>query len=193
MRTNDIRDELQDGVEDAKLPPIGMDGGFQPEPPKLFDPPPRLCEQGPCVNYHRMAIVMDSAKPKGDHVDDDGRIVGPAPEVRDHLLIHHYCYPTPGIETRLGSLPVVECNRWSPLSRAAGSVLERYQDDFLETDEGKAYRAELTAWADRQEKATADEQATIDEAARVIADAEKARASAQPTDTTPETPEGAAP
>jgi len=53
-----------------------------------------------------------------------------------HVQTHHYCYPDVGIEMPLGSLPVVECNRWEPEPAASGV------DARIE-----AYEAEVRAWA----------------------------------------------
>jgi hypothetical protein len=108
MRHNDAQESLADSVELATLPPIGADGHPQlapnaPTPPE----PPRLCEFGPCRNYHTFRIQLDAAQPLDPEAH--GRVT--------HAERHHYCYPTPGVETNLGSLPVLECNRWVPTSR----------------------------------------------------------------------------
>src|SRR6185295_2340607 len=112
MRSNDVRDDLQDGVESAALPPMAPDGGLELEPAEpLDDPPPRLCEAGPCRHYHRMAVQMDAQNPMAER--RDGQLVRHARVF--HTTVSHYCYPDVGIETNLGSLPVLECNRWVPI------------------------------------------------------------------------------
>ena len=61
MRRNDVQDELQEGFEIGPLPAVGPDGA--PDIPPLRDippPRPRLCEAGPCRNYHQFVIQLDA-------------------------------------------------------------------------------------------------------------------------------------
>jgi hypothetical protein len=121
MRSTDVRDDLQDGIDAAPLPPQAPDGGLEltrAEP--IEAAPPRLCEAGPCVHYHRLEVQMDAQNPMAER--RDGVLIKHARVF--HTTIHHYCYPDVGIETNLGSLPVLACNRWVPvmslLSRITG-------------------------------------------------------------------------
>lgn len=119
MRSSDVRDDLADGIDAAPLPPMGPDGGplllpTRPAPPL----PPRLCEAGPCARYHRLEIQMDAQNPMAEMVD--GKLVQHARVF--HTTTHHYCYPDVGIETNLGSLPVLACNRWAPVKKLLRST-----------------------------------------------------------------------
>lgn len=134
MRSNDLRDELQEGIEPAPMPPRAPDGGleFTPAVP-IEEGPPRLCESGPCRHYHRLDVQMDAANPRAERVN--GRLVRHAKVF--HVLVNHYCYPDVGIETNLGSMPVLSCNRWDPelgiLARLTGGVgraRRRYEREF---------------------------------------------------------------
>lgn len=107
MRHNDAQESLQDGFEVGPLPNMGADGSPQLEPVRAAPPDsPRLCAAGPCRNYHTFQIQLDAQNPidPGKH----GRVY--------HTEQHHYCYPTAGVETNLGSLPVLSCNRWVPIT-----------------------------------------------------------------------------
>ena len=73
-----------------------------------------------------------------------------------HVETHHYCYPDTGIEMNLGSLPVVECNRWEPVGY--GRKL------FWDSQDGRHHRAQLDAW----EAARAAEAAEVAEAQVLI-------------------------
>lgn len=180
MVKNDVQSDLADGFEPGPLPAMATDGGFAPPPPaKISDPPPRLCEQGPCACYHKIEIVMDSAKPIGAELDDQGRVTGPAPDVRGNIEIHHYCYPSVGIETRLGSLPVVGCNRWDPVL-ATAAALEQRRQEYLKTADGQRYLGELGDWEDRQKEAIDEEVKAAEDAAAVLAEAARAREAAPP-------------
>ncbi len=148
MRSRDVRDELQDGVDSAPLPPMGQDGGPALEPAApIQDPPPRLCEAGPCRHYHRFAVQLDAANPMAER--RDGKLIHHARVF--HVTTNHYCYPDVGIETNLGSLPVLECNRWVPIKgllRMRRTVLGEYQRD-------------LAAWHDAREREADELAATI--------------------------------
>ena len=115
MRSRDVQNEMIDDFEPTaglKLGPDGMQG--MPDRTDLPPEPPRLCLAGPCRHYHRMVIQLDAQQP-GPSVDADGTIRA-NPRVF-HPETHHYCYPDVGIETNLGAHPVLECNRWIPVSR----------------------------------------------------------------------------
>lgn len=105
MRHIDTQESLQDGIETGPLPAMGPDGSPLLEPARDLPPdPPRLCAYGPCRNYHTFKIQLDAQNPAD--VALHGRAF--------HTEQHHYCYPTVGVETNLGSLPVLECSRWTP-------------------------------------------------------------------------------
>lgn len=139
MRSNDVRDDFQDGIDAAPMPAMAPDGGlaFTPARP-ISEPPPRLCEVGPCRHYHRLAVQMDAANPMSER-HPDGSVVHHARLF--HTQVSHYCYPDVGIETELGSLPVIECNRWVPIGRL------RRPKALL-----RGYQRELAAWDDRRER-----------------------------------------
>lgn len=148
----DVQDALQDGFEPGALPPIGPDGA--PDLPPLrpaTDPPPRLCEAGPCVHYHRFEIQMDAQRAIGDRLEEGGRIVGNAPPQPFHVHTHHYCYPDTGIEMELGGLPVLTCNRWQPMTGGDHADRERTEEQFLASARGQKYKTALDAWIARQE------------------------------------------
>lgn len=176
MRSNDVQGELAEGFEPGPLPPMDQDGGMTaPEPaPEPVPMPPRLCEQGPCAHYHAFTIVMDAAKPRGDRVSDAGHVEGAAPEVSEKVETHHYCYPTTGIETVLGSLPILQCNRWAP-SPPEQDPLELKRQRYLATPAGQKYQAELERWAKHQDELKASEDAQIEEAQREFEAAERER------------------
>jgi hypothetical protein len=139
MRSNDVRDDLQDGIDAAPMPAMAPDGGlaFTPARP-IVEPPPRMCELGPCRHYHRLAVQMDAANPMSER-RSDGSVVHHARLF--HTQVSHYCYPDVGIETELGSLPVIECNRWVPIGRI------RRPKALL-----RGYQRELAAWDGRRER-----------------------------------------
>lgn len=131
MKTQDPSQDLQDGVDLAR--------DLRPEPRRNLAPPhPRLCEAGPCRNYHRLE----------DQIDDGSTMGTPS----FHIRVTHYCYPSPGIEMPLGALPVVRCNRWDPIADdpVVGDDADngrckrrrRFEDSYL----GKMYAAEVKAW-----------------------------------------------
>lgn len=179
-RHHDVQDEMQDGFEVGPVPAVGMDGSPIIEPVRAKPPPrPRLCEAGPCLNYHRFEIQLDAEDPRARTVGTalpagtpgvqvvPGGAVYLAPAAF-HLEVHHYCYPTVGVEMRLGSLPVLQCNRWHPISNlASGHTLgSREPDrlDFLRSDEGVAYLKAVADW----DAARAKEQADADEIEQLI-------------------------
>lgn len=143
MQSTDVRDELADGFESAALPPRAPDGTLAPFSASkgLDEPPPRLCEYGPCRHYHRFDVQVDAENPKSERIA--GRLVVHAKVF--HTSVHHYCYPDVGIETVLGAMPVLGCNRWVPvgglLRRLTGSVGRAH----------RAHRSDLDAWHARRE------------------------------------------
>lgn len=180
MRHNDVTDDLQDGFELGPVPAVGADG--VPVVPPMRRPVParpRLCEAGPCLNYHRFEIQLDAEDPRGRKVSATlpgvpgvqyvpGGSVYAAPAAF-HVESHHYCYPTVGVEMRLGSLPVLQCNRWHPIGdpTSAHTLGSREADraDFLRSDAGVAYEKAVADW----EAERAKEQEEADEMERLIA------------------------
>lgn len=155
MRSSDSSDPPSDDFEPAKLM-IGPDGGVDQtaQPGPVIRPPPRLCEQGPCVNYHRFAVPFDAEVAKAASIEPGGKMHGQAPTEPVHVEVHHYCYPTPGIEFPLEA-PVVQCNRWEPRGPSDNSLVELRRTKFMESSAGKAYTADLAAWeAERRASAS---------------------------------------
>lgn len=143
-----VQDSLADGFEPGPLPPMGPDGA--PEIPPLRHLPvleaPRLCEAGPCVNYHRFSMQLDAARPIADRLEEGGVLAGEAPPAAFHSETQHYCYPSPGVEMELGSLPVLECNRWEPVSPMRTNSRKAREHEYLSSEEGKAFIARAQAW-----------------------------------------------
>lgn len=65
-------------------------------------PCPSLCEVGPCVNYHVLDYVMETAQPT------DGSAGGL------HIATARTCYPAKGVEFDELPRAVTRCNRWHP-------------------------------------------------------------------------------
>jgi hypothetical protein len=134
MRHIDPHSDLADGIEPAPPPDRRPDGTVIIPPQRTEVPPrPSLCEAGPCRHYHRFSTQVDAANPRAVRLavappegvprterGPHGAVYQP-PAVY-HVEFHHYCYPNPGIEMNLGSLPVPECNRWDPDVRAFVNV-----------------------------------------------------------------------
>jgi len=184
MRENDIREDLQDGFELGPAPAVGPDGVPVVPPVRKFPPPrPRLCEAGPCLSYHCFQVQLDAEDPRARKVEAPlpdapgvqqvpGGAVYTAPAAF-HVETHHYCYPTPGVATRLGSLPIVNCNRWHPITPfdwKPDAPMARQRDmdrsSFMASPEGVAYRQAVAEW----EAARAAEQAEAEEMERLIAE-----------------------
>jgi hypothetical protein len=153
VQRNDVQDDLQEGFDPAPLPPIGPDGALELEPPrKMPDPPPRMCEAGPCVNYHRFEIQFDVTRPIAERVEEGGKLVGAAPPMPFHVRVFHYCYPTVGVETDLGDMPVLSCNRWEPISALEREDKTRVEDEFFASEDGKSYKTALDTWLANQKR-----------------------------------------
>ena len=147
MRHNDAQDAPIEGFDAGELPGMGPGGIPGAEDRKVAPPPPRLCEVGPCVHYHRFAIQLDVEGPKADNILAGGKLEGAAPKQPFHVRVHHYCYPDVGIETELGSLPVLECNRWEPRALAHEQMLADERGKFFVNDpRGQKYTEQMTEW-----------------------------------------------
>jgi len=168
MRSHDVQDEMQEGFEPAPLPPIAADGAPVLTPIESVPPPrPSLCRAGPCKNYHCFQIQTDSEDPRPVKVP--GTLPPGTPrafEVPDgtlyrsprsfHVETHHYCYPTTGVEMKLGSLPVITCNRWHPFGATTPSV---DRADFLASEAGIQYAQEVAQWErDREQEQEVDQE-----------------------------------
>ncbi len=160
-RHGHAQEDAIEGFDEAELPGFGPGGiaGSQNDDRKLAPPPPRLCEAGPCVHYHRFEIQLDAEGPKAGAVEVGGKLVGDAGKQPFYVRVHHYCYPDVGIETELGSLPVLKCNRWSPITPHAKKTQDQVRAEFWQSEEGLAFAAERHEW----ERARAEERAAEDE------------------------------
>lgn len=115
VRRTSVQNTLTDNFEAGPLPPMGPDGAPTLEPVRpLPADPPRLCNAGPCRHYHQFQIQLDAQNPMAER-KPDGTVVHHGRVF--HVQTHHYCYPDVGIETELGSEPVLACNRWVPITR----------------------------------------------------------------------------
>lgn len=151
------QDELQEGFEPSPFPPMAPDGALEIPPLRaVSDPPPRLCEAGPCRHYHRMVLQLDAQRPIANAIEPGGKLVGIAPEQPFHVNVHHYCYPDTGIETELGSLPVLECNRWEPFSDHEILASTNRKNDFLASARGKEFQTALDTWRQKQRELAVD-------------------------------------
>ncbi len=138
MRRNHAQENPIEDFDAGDLPPMGPDG-LMTEPQRAqVEPPPRLCEQGPCVHYHRFAIQLDV---EAGLREPDG---SPAKQPF-HVRVHHYCYPTSGVETELGALPVLECNRWEP-AVARFDIIGRIRENYIQSPAGQEYLRKLDEW-----------------------------------------------
>lgn len=151
MQRNDIQDGLQEDFEPGQLPPIGPDGAPEiPPQRRISAPAPRLCEAGPCVNYHRFEIQLDVTRPIAGRVEEGGKLAGDAPPMPFHTRVCHYCYPTVGIETDLGDLPVLSCNRWKPLSGGELVEMTNREEAFYRREDGQAFKTAFDTWIAEQ-------------------------------------------
>jgi hypothetical protein len=168
VKSTDVQDELAEGFEATALPPVAPDGGLELAPlQKAPRHPPRLCEQGPCRNYHTFKIELDSAKPIA--VRDASGTLTPQADGRNHEETHHYCYPSPGIELKLGSLPIIHCNRWEPLSVHEVRNSQQRIDGWFEGQTGRSYLNELAAYRLEQERIAKEEAGAVETAAADLA------------------------
>ena len=184
MRDHDVQGELAEGFEPSPAPILGPSGLPERLPTQpVDDPPPRLCEQGPCRHYHHFAIQMDAATPIAGRMVKDAagnvELVGEAGADPARLEHHHYCYPTTGVEFVLGSFPVLECSRWAPETDEDRADIDRRRDTFMHTLKGEQYKTALDKWRERQDELAAAEQKMIDEATAEIEAAEAARSETQ--------------
>lgn len=171
MRRIDPGSDLQDGIEPAPPPNRNLDGTAIIPPARSEVPPrPTLCQAGPCRNYHRFATQVDAANPRAVRLpiapNGSPNGVYQAPAVF-HVEVHHYCYPTVGIETNLGALPVTECNRWDPLSSSGADQMRARISEFMDTMEGRAHAQSIADW----ERARSAELEEAREAERLMAGA----------------------
>lgn len=180
MRDHDVQGELAEGFEPSPTPILGP-SGLPERPPTqpVDDPPPRLCEQGPCRHYHHFAIQMDAATPIAGRMEKDASgnvtLSGDAGQDPARLEHHHYCYPTTGIEFVLGSFPVLECSKWDPQDHGDVEIVEYRRAAFLSSDKGQAYKTALDQWRQRQTELAAAEQKMIEDAAAELEAAQAAR------------------
>ena len=178
MHRNDVHDELQEAFEIGPLPAVGPDGAPSIPPLRDIPPPrPRLCEAGPCRNYHRFVIQLDAEDPRArtvpidlPHTPGAQRVPGGTvyqPPRAFHTEVHHYCYPAVGVESVLESLPVIECNRWTPIvpGDEDEQALVTIRSRFEASPAGRAFVAQVAIWEAERVKETADD----DEAERLIA------------------------
>lgn len=181
MRSTNVPDSLQRGFEIEPIPPAGPDGAPQLPPMRPELPPrPRLCEAGPCRFYHRLVIQIDAEDPRSLRVGTQlpegtpGAVTIPGgslyqPPRGYHTAAHHYCYPSPGIEAELGSLPIVECNRWEPMDDIARRDRDAPVRRFHLSPQGQRFRADLAEW----DAARKSEEDAAQEAERLIAESNK--------------------
>jgi hypothetical protein len=192
MRSNDIQDDLADGIELAQVPPVGPGGALKMPPMRpAVPPPPRLCEQGPCVHYHQFSIQLDAEQARAAAVagpgDGHGALVGRAGETF-HVEVHHYCYPTSGVESRLGSLPIIQCNLWAPKGPAQRDMEATDGLKYLESADGKRYLAEQAAWQAARAAEQAAQDADTAEAERAMQEMAELDRLTRPETSTKETP-----
>lgn len=138
---NDLNDDFEPGPIVA-----GPDGTLKLANKSLRPEPPRLCEAGPCRHYHTFAIQMDVETPKGDSVKPGGKVEGGTQEQPFYVERHHYCYPTVGIETTLGALPVLECSLWEPIGTLEITRLYGTRDAFNMTEAGVEWKRRFDEW-----------------------------------------------
>lgn len=131
VKSIDPQHALADDFEPGPLPPMSPDGTPLLEAAsELAAPAPRLCAVGPCRHYHTFQTRFDAQDPLEER-RPDGTLIRHGRAL--HLEQHHYCYPDVGIESNLTSLPVFECNRWSPvraLLRRVGAMRREYDRDL---------------------------------------------------------------
>lgn len=145
MRTNDIHGDLHAELEPGPLT-AGPDGTIQlTQQARSIPPPPRLCAAGPCRHYHTFTIQLDAERALAGRVEQGGKLAGDAGPDPFYVRRHHYCYPTPGVETDLKDLPVLECSRWDPDTYEARGIDDR-REAFFRTRNGMTFKRELADW-----------------------------------------------
>lgn len=161
MRPIDIHNDLADEIEPGPIA-VGPDGSLGiTQNARATPPPPRICEAGPCRHYHRFVTQLDAERPMAGGIEhggeQHGRLIGDAGPAPFYVRVHHFCYPTAGIECDLRDLPVLECNRWSP--QVGYSVDEQDRQKFIATEAGQRHQREMAAWIEAR-RAEALESAT---------------------------------
>lgn len=187
MRKIDAQDELQSGIDPSPGPSPQPDGlpGFSPKRPDL-PPRPRLCEQGPCRNYHRLETQVESADPRAQRVPVRLPVLpAGAQAVQDgtlyqapatfHTSTAHYCYPAVGIEITLGDTPVVSCSRWDPLDKNVVTAARESRERYLASDDGRAYLKALAAWESAREAEDREDHEALELIADALVDAQLER------------------
>jgi hypothetical protein len=161
------QDALAADFEVSPLPPIGKDGAPELTPLRPIAPGhPRLCEAGPCVRYHSFQLQMDVQDPQPVR-QPDGSVATAAKPF--HVQTHHYCYPEPGIETELGKLPILQCNRWEPVDPVTKRGLDAARERYWATPEGQAHQVQIAAWKAARDLELATETAARSHAAEDLA------------------------
>lgn len=115
------------GFSPAPMPPIAADGGPQLEPATVAElgvAPISLCELGPCVHLHRITNRIDSQEP----LDGSKGAI--------HIGTARSCYAQPGVDGPLDQ-PVLECNKWRPITDHEKKALEQSRSAFRSKKENK--------------------------------------------------------
>lgn len=119
-----VQDRMIEDFDPGPMPAMAPNGAPKLEPVAAYpEHPPRICSVGPCRHYHTFTTQVDAQNPMD--VGRHGRAF--------HHQDHHYCYPGVGIDTELGAMPVLGCNRWSPpfsLIRPKWLLRRRYEREL---------------------------------------------------------------
>jgi len=91
-----------------------------------------------------------------------------------HVEVHHYCYPTVGVEMNLGALPVTDCNRWDP--DVPGGTLGGRRHLFAQSQDGQEFATEVKGWEATQAAEAAEAAEAESLMAGVLEDASARRA-----------------
>lgn len=145
MKHVDPQNDLNDGFEPGPIV-AGPDGTLKLANKSFRPEPPRLCQAGPCRHYHTFAIQMDVETPKGDSVKPGGKVEGGTQAQPFYVERHHYCYPTVGVESTLGALPVLECSLWEPIGVQDLNRLAGTRDAFSMTAAGVEWQRTFDEW-----------------------------------------------
>jgi len=163
-------DDLQDGYETGGLGPQYGQSAKEP-----IEPPPRLCEAGPCRHYHRFIRQMDAQDPiaisaGASSPPDATQLEHGRVSLRVyHTEAQHYCFPEVGIETNLGSTPIVDCTHWDPRTKTELDQLADRRRMFQKSDRGKAFDAARKAWSDARDREDAAMNAALAKAEQDMA------------------------